>query len=294
MGMTVVEKILARASGRAAVARRRRRRAARRPGHVARERGAGDQPVPRDLQGHGPRADGLGPVEDRDHLRPPRARPSRAKTATNQKKVREFVGAQGIAKFHDIRGDVGRHLPPDPARERLRAAGRRGRRHRLATRPATARSARSPSASAPPRWRASGRSGVALNVEVPADDQGRGRRARSPACVGPEGPDPPPRRHAHRRGRELQGDRVPRRDDRAACPTSGRLVLCNMSVEAGATSGIVPADEETVRYLREEAGVTDPLDARRAGRRTPSTSASSRSTSPRSRRRSPARTRSTT
>jgi 3-isopropylmalate/(R)-2-methylmalate dehydratase large subunit len=38
-------------------------------------------------------------------------------------------------------------------------------------------------------------------------------------------------------------------------PTSGRLVICNMSVEAGATSGIVPADEETVRYLHEEAGV---------------------------------------
>ena len=42
--------------------------------------------------------------------------------------------------------------------------------------------------------------------------------------------------------------------------TSGRLVLCNMSVEAGATAGIVPADEETARYLREEAGVTDPVE----------------------------------
>ena len=29
------------------------------------------------------------------------------KTATNQKLVREFVGAQSVAKFHDIRGDVG-------------------------------------------------------------------------------------------------------------------------------------------------------------------------------------------
>src|SRR3989339_880965 len=29
------------------------------------------------------------------------------KTATNQKKVREFVLSQGIGKFHDIRGDVG-------------------------------------------------------------------------------------------------------------------------------------------------------------------------------------------
>src|SRR5512138_695873 len=30
-----------------------------------------------------------------------------AKTATNQKKVREFVAAQLISKFHDIRGDEG-------------------------------------------------------------------------------------------------------------------------------------------------------------------------------------------
>jgi 3-isopropylmalate/(R)-2-methylmalate dehydratase large subunit len=37
--------------------------------------------------------------------------------------------------------------------------------------------------------------------------------------------------------------------------------LCNMAVEAGATAGIVPADEETTRYLREEAGVTDPIEA---------------------------------
>jgi 3-isopropylmalate/(R)-2-methylmalate dehydratase large subunit len=41
--------------------------------------------------------------------------------------------------------------------------------------------------------------------------------------------------------------------------TSGRLVLCNMSVEAGATAGIVPSDAETLRYLREEAGVSDPV-----------------------------------
>jgi 3-isopropylmalate/(R)-2-methylmalate dehydratase large subunit len=42
--------------------------------------------------------------------------------------------------------------------------------------------------------------------------------------------------------------------------TSGRLTICNMTVEAGATSGIVPPDEETVRYLRQEAGVTGELD----------------------------------
>jgi len=43
-------------------------------------------------------------------------------------------------------------------------------------------------------------------------------------------------------------------------PVSGRLTLCNMSMEAGATSGIVPADDETESYLREVAGVTDDID----------------------------------
>ena len=42
--------------------------------------------------------------------------------------------------------------------------------------------------------------------------------------------------------------------------TSGRLVICNMSVEAGATAGIVPSDHETLRYLRDEAGVTGPIN----------------------------------
>jgi len=52
---------------------------------------------------------------------------------------------------------------------------------------------------------------------------------------------------------EFHGDTIRR------LSTSGRIAICNMSVEAGATSGIVPGDDETVRYLREEAGVTDPI-----------------------------------
>ena len=46
----------------------------------------------------------------------------------------------------------------------------------------------------------------------------------------------------------------------ATMPTSGRLTICNMSVEAGATSGIVPPDEETLRYLKEVAGVKEPVE----------------------------------
>ena len=42
-------------------------------------------------------------------------------------------------------------------------------------------------------------------------------------------------------------------------PTSGRLTICNMAVEAGATSGIVPPDAETLRYLKEVAGVQEAL-----------------------------------
>jgi 3-isopropylmalate/(R)-2-methylmalate dehydratase large subunit len=45
----------------------------------------------------------------------------------------------------------------------------------------------------------------------------------------------------------------------SAMPTSGRLTVCNMSVEAGATSGIVLPDEETRRYLKEVAGIDEPV-----------------------------------
>src|SRR5574342_1301085 len=106
MGMTMVEKILARASGQAAVK-------------------VGDVVEPRvDLaMSHENAALVLNQfleiykdtgLEARvwdpskiaiifDHRIPAES----AKTATNQKKVREFVGAQGISKFHDIRGDEG-------------------------------------------------------------------------------------------------------------------------------------------------------------------------------------------
>jgi 3-isopropylmalate/(R)-2-methylmalate dehydratase large subunit len=53
---------------------------------------------------------------------------------------------------------------------------------------------------------------------------------------------------------EFEGDAI------RAMSISGRLTLCNMTVEAGATSGLVAADDETERYLREEAGVSEPME----------------------------------
>jgi 3-isopropylmalate/(R)-2-methylmalate dehydratase large subunit len=101
--------------------------------------------------------------------------------------------------------------------------------------------------------------GTALNVEVPATIKVV-VSGRLPEMVGPkdvilhlvglltaEG--------ANFRVLEFHGDTI------RTMPTSGRLVLCNMAVEAGATSGIVPADAETLRYLREEAGVSDGMHA---------------------------------
>src|SRR5512136_1932938 len=106
MGMTIVEKILARATGRSTV-------------------NAGDVVEPRvDLaMSHENAALVLNQFEEIykdtgiearvwdpskiaiifDHRVPAES----SKTATNQKKVREFVGAQGISRFHDIRGDEG-------------------------------------------------------------------------------------------------------------------------------------------------------------------------------------------
>ena len=54
--------------------------------------------------------------------------------------------------------------------------------------------------------------GVAVNVEVPATIKVN-VTGQIQAVRRTEGPDPPPDRHAHRPGRELQGARIPRRDD---------------------------------------------------------------------------------
>jgi 3-isopropylmalate/(R)-2-methylmalate dehydratase large subunit len=95
--------------------------------------------------------------------------------------------------------------------------------------------------------------GVALNVEVPATIKVV-VRGSFPEHVGPKDLilhliGKLTAQGANFRVLEFHGETIHKMS------ASGRLVICNMSVEAGATSGIVPADEETLRYLEEEAGV---------------------------------------
>ncbi len=179
------------------------------------------------------------------------------KTATNQKKVREFVAAEGIAKFHDVRGDTGgicHQILPEYGYVRPGTVVVGTDSHTTSHGALGAFSFGIGATEMASVWAL----GFALNVEVPKT-MNVAVTGEFPGFVGPkdlilyligligaEG--------AGFRALEFQGETI------RTMPTSGRLVLCNMSVEAGATAGIVPADEETVRYLREEAGVAGPLD----------------------------------
>jgi len=177
-----------------------------------------------------------------------------SKTATNQKRIREFIARQGIRKFHDIRGDGGgichQVLPENGyVRPGFVVVGTDSH---TTTHGALGAFAFGIGATEMASvWAL----GSVLNLEVPGTIKAV-VHGRLPAHVSPkdlilhligklsaEG--------ANFKVIEFHGEAV------RAMPTSGRLVLCNMSVEAGATSGIVPADEETRRYLLEEANVND-------------------------------------
>lgn len=180
-----------------------------------------------------------------------------AKTATNQKKVREFVAAQGIGRFHDVRGDVGgichQVLPENgyvlPGQVVV------GTDSHTTTHGALGAFAFGIGATEMASVWTLGR---VLNVEVPGtirvNVNGRLREGVYPkdvvlAVIGrltAEG--------ANYKVLEFHGEVI------RSMSTSGRLVLCNMSVEAGATAGVVPPDEETRRYLNEVAGVWKTFD----------------------------------
>ncbi len=180
-----------------------------------------------------------------------------SKTATNQKKIRDFVEKQGIKKFHDIRGDVGgicHQILPENGYVRPGQVVV-GTDSHTTTHGALGAFAFGLGATEMAMVWALGN---ILNVEVPGTIKVV-VKDRLPHGVYPkdvilhlvgkltaEG--------ANFKVIEFHGDTI------RSMPTSGRLVLCNMTVEAGATAGVVPPDEETQRYLRKEAGVDGALD----------------------------------
>ncbi len=180
-----------------------------------------------------------------------------SKTASNQKKVRDVVGAQGVGKFHDIRGDVGgicHQILPENGYVRPGCVVVGTDSHTTSHGALGAFAFGIGATEMASVWAL----GTVLNVEVPPTVKvivkGRFKKFVGPkdlilhliGKISAQG--------ANFKVLEFHGETISR------MPTSGRLVLCNMSVEAGATAGIVPADEETMRYLREEAGVTSPVE----------------------------------
>ncbi|UCG62264.1 MAG: 3-isopropylmalate dehydratase large subunit [Candidatus Zixiibacteriota bacterium] len=180
-----------------------------------------------------------------------------SKTANNQKKLRNFVVEQKISKFHDIRGDQGgicHQILPEfgYVRPGYVVVGTDSHTTSHGALGAFAFGVGGTEMAAV--WTL----GRVLNVEVPGTIKVN-VNGKFPAHVGPkdlilhligkitaEG--------ANFRVLEYHGDTI------RNMSTSGRLVICNMSVEAGATSGIVPPDKETLRYLKDEAGVKDKIE----------------------------------
>ena len=179
------------------------------------------------------------------------------KTASNQKKVREFVAKHAIRKFHDIRGDVGgicHQILPESGYVRPGYVVAGTDSHTTSHGALGAFAFGIGATEMASVWTL----GSAVNVEVPATIKVQVTGEFRP-FVGPKDLilhliGKITAQGANFRVIEFHGDTIRR------MPTSGRLVICNMSVEAGATSGIVPADAETLRYLQVEAGVTEAVE----------------------------------
>jgi 3-isopropylmalate/(R)-2-methylmalate dehydratase large subunit len=252
MGMTVVEKILARASGAKAV----------KALEVVEPRvdlamshenaalvinqfkeiydGTGREPIPWDPSKIAVIFDHRVPAEG-------------PKTASNQKLVRWFVGQHRIEKFHDIRGDRGgicHQILPEYGYVLPGSVVVGTDSHTTSHGALGAFSFGIGATEMASVWAL----GVALNIEVPPTIKVV-VTGSFPDFVGPK--DLILRliglltaQGANFRVLQFHGETI------RNMSTSGRLVVCNMSVEAGATSGIVPADDETEHYLRAESGYT--------------------------------------
>jgi 3-isopropylmalate/(R)-2-methylmalate dehydratase large subunit len=180
-----------------------------------------------------------------------------SKTATNQKKIRDFVAQQGITKFHDIRGDEGgicHQILPENGYVRPGTVIVGTDSHTTSHGALGSFSFGIGATEMASVWAL----GNVLNVEVPGTIKvvvnGKFKENVLPkdlilyliGKITSEG--------ANFKVIEFHGETIEQMS------TSGRLVICNMTVEAGATSGIVPPDKETLRYLKDEAGVKGDIE----------------------------------
>ncbi len=180
-----------------------------------------------------------------------------SKTATNQKKIREFVRNQSIDKFHDIRADQGgicHQILPENGYV-LPGFVVVGTDSHTTTHGALGSFAFGIGATEMASvWAL----GTVLNVEVPETikivvdgefSEGVSAKDLILYLIGlltAEG--------ANYRVLEFHGETIRKMG------MDQRLVLCNMAVEAGATAGVIPSDAETERYLREVAGLQCEID----------------------------------
>jgi 3-isopropylmalate/(R)-2-methylmalate dehydratase large subunit len=180
-----------------------------------------------------------------------------SKTATNQKKIRGFVDEQNISKFHDIRGDemgICHQILPEMGYVRPGMVVCGTDSHTTSHGALGTFAFGIGATEMASVWAL----GTALNVPVPETIKvvvngefpkyvlAKDLILKLIGIVTAEG--------ANNKVFEFHGEAIRNMD------TSGRLTICNMSVEAGATSGIVPPDEETINYLRKTAGVADEIE----------------------------------
>ncbi len=180
-----------------------------------------------------------------------------SKTATNQKLIREFVKEQGIEKFHDIRGDkmgICHQILPESGYVRPGAVVVGTDSHTTSHGALGAFAFGIGATEMASVWAL----GTVLNVPVPAtikvNVHGKFKGNVYPKDLILHLIGRLTNKGANYKVLEFHGETIEK------MPTSGRLTVCNMAVEAGATAGIIPPDEETVNYLRNTAGVTDEID----------------------------------
>lgn len=179
------------------------------------------------------------------------------KTATNQKLIREFIKVHGITKFHDIRGDRGgicHQILPENGYV-LPGGVVVGTDSHTTTHGALGAFAFGIGATEMASvWAL----GTVLNVEVPETIKvvingslPRGVYAKDIILhlIGKL-----TNQGANYKVLEFHGEAI------KTMPTTARLTISNMAVEAGATAGIIPPDEETVKYLREVAKYNGEVD----------------------------------